>query len=535
MSQGSSPIYGHRSGTQPNAVLQALMRSGAGFSAHERNCAYLNLGQAGFANVSGISGLDFPDDGRAIGVVDWDRDGDLDLWFKNRSGPQLRLMENRLGNQKEWVSLRLEGTNCNRDAIGARVEIALYPTGADNTPENNFAVKTLTKTLRAGEGFLSQCSKWMHFGLGMASEIEDVVVHWPGGGAESFGPLAPRKRYVLVQGRGQATPAPTTPTENLHPGPLMPPRLSQPNRIVLSQPMPIPTLPYTDAKGNVASIGAGDGNFQLLALWSSQCAPCLKELKALGERRQQILDAGLDVVALCTDQIALNNSNLRRVEQIMARLNFSGQYGFVEPQAMDQLQLINEWVYFRTSKMPLPISFLLDERGELRAIYRGPIHWELLASDMDAIRNNDSLRHWAVPFRGRWRLPERPHRPLWVASRLLEFGDLPRAVDFIRANQKLAEMDEDYGPARLRLGMLLLSTDRIASSQVELRAAMERMPDSVDVHVALGTVEYLLGNVDRARNLFARSRLLDADRADELLRQASAELRRRGVSISVPQ
>ena len=33
---------------------------------------------ARFANVSAVSGIDFPEDGRALCLVDWDHDGDLD-------------------------------------------------------------------------------------------------------------------------------------------------------------------------------------------------------------------------------------------------------------------------------------------------------------------------------------------------------------------------------------------------------------------------------------------------------------------------
>ena len=40
------------------------------------------------------AGFDVPDDARAIGLTDWDQDGDWDLWVANRNGPQLRFFQN---------------------------------------------------------------------------------------------------------------------------------------------------------------------------------------------------------------------------------------------------------------------------------------------------------------------------------------------------------------------------------------------------------------------------------------------------------
>ena len=69
--------------------------------------------------------MDFPDDGRAISVTDWDNDGDLDLWITNRTAPRLRLMRNDTKEVNSFISLRLRGNGktVNKDAIGARVEI----------------------------------------------------------------------------------------------------------------------------------------------------------------------------------------------------------------------------------------------------------------------------------------------------------------------------------------------------------------------------------------------------------------------------
>ena len=173
--------------------LSEMIKEGRSFSAHERNCVFLNTGGKRFVTASGISGLDLPDDSRAVASVDWDRDGDLDVWISNRNAPRLRLFRNDYHTENQFVTFHLlgDGTTSNRDAIGARVEVVL----GDESSQR------LVKSLRAGEGFLAQSSKELHFGLGAAPIIRDVVVHWPGGRKEHFGPIEAGGRYQLKQGQ----------------------------------------------------------------------------------------------------------------------------------------------------------------------------------------------------------------------------------------------------------------------------------------------------------------------------------------------
>ena len=133
------------------------MKQGNSFSGKERNCAFLNLGDSQFANVSSVSGLDFIDDARGLAATDWDRDGDVDLIFANRTAPRLRYMQNEYAGNHQFISVGLEGRQSNRDGIGARVTV----TQGEGNP--------VSKTVRAGSGFLSQSSKRLTFGLGAAN------------------------------------------------------------------------------------------------------------------------------------------------------------------------------------------------------------------------------------------------------------------------------------------------------------------------------------------------------------------------------
>ena len=146
--------------------LHDLVRQGRSWSGNERNCCFLNTGQTRFANISGVSGIDFPDDARGISLVDWDHDGDLDVWVVNRNGPQVRYLRNDVPQDHHWLAVRLVGTTSNRDAIGARVEVMTKGQGRGAKTEIRNPRSAIVRSLRAGEGFVAQSSKWLHFGLG---------------------------------------------------------------------------------------------------------------------------------------------------------------------------------------------------------------------------------------------------------------------------------------------------------------------------------------------------------------------------------
>ena len=115
------------------AAIHRLVREGSSFSGREKNCSFWNVGDGTYADVSALSGLGQVDDARAAALVDWDRDGALDLWVANRTAPSVRFLRNATPRTNAWVAFDLEGTTSNRDGVGARVEVTLEPEGTDRT------------------------------------------------------------------------------------------------------------------------------------------------------------------------------------------------------------------------------------------------------------------------------------------------------------------------------------------------------------------------------------------------------------------
>ena len=195
---------------EQHRLFDEELRIGRSFSGQERHCAFLNLGELTFANVSSVSGLDHIEDGRGLALTDWDLDGDVDFLLTNRNAPMFRFLRNGIQADNHFASFKLTGNQSNRDAIGARIRIKLK--GGD----------WLTKTVTAGSGFISQSSKRITFGLGKSEVIEKVIIQWPDGSEDSLDDLAIDQHYLIEQTMGD--PLVKTfvrPTEaNLQPGPV---------------------------------------------------------------------------------------------------------------------------------------------------------------------------------------------------------------------------------------------------------------------------------------------------------------------------
>lgn len=187
------------------AAITRMLARGGSLSGREPNTCFLNLGSRGdvgprFADISGAARFDFHDDARAMALTDWDFDGDLDLWVLNRSAPQLRFLRNSKPDSGHYVAILLDapvGVG-NRDAIGARVEVEL------KGDADRGIVRA--RSVVAGSGFLSQSTRWLHFGLGAGGsgaekpEIVAVRVRWPDGSEQIAGPVASDRFYQWTLG-----------------------------------------------------------------------------------------------------------------------------------------------------------------------------------------------------------------------------------------------------------------------------------------------------------------------------------------------
>jgi enediyne biosynthesis protein E4 len=145
------------------------------------------------ANVSAQAGpvftKQFPARGLAIG--DYDNDGRVDVLIGN-NGEAPVLLKNNAGEGNHWVGLTLQGTACNRDAIGALITWSVGGT------------KRL-KMKVGGGSYLSAHDPREVLGLGTATSVDYVEITWPqpSGRVERLTNLPVDKYVTIVEGKGK--------------------------------------------------------------------------------------------------------------------------------------------------------------------------------------------------------------------------------------------------------------------------------------------------------------------------------------------
>ncbi|MEP7366802.1 MAG: tetratricopeptide repeat protein [Acidobacteriota bacterium] len=417
--------------------MNELIRSDGSWSGRERDVCYRNLGGGRFEDVSFVSGLDFSDDGRAWVTLDLDSDGDLDLVLKSRTGPQLRMMRNDSPAGNHGLIVELQGTTANRDAVGAAATLVTN------------RGRRLLRVVRSGSGFASQTSRRLQFGLAQGEQAKSIEIVWPGGGRQVIAQPPQTGTIRLKQGENFTALAPPKP-----------PALAASNEPFTERPWLVEPVAIIDAQ-----LKPYRGKKVLLNLWASWCPPCRAELEEFTKRAAEFTKAAVQVVLLSVEEDKPVPPGLP-FPSLKADNRTIGVYSVLYRNLFD-----------RRRDLALPISFLIDEKGNLLKFYQGPASIEDIAADTAA------SAHPSLPFAGtRYSVP--PTRNFNdLATAMAERGFQPEARALFET--ALARGQAGYEIYNNFAGLLIAAGDR-AQAEKLLRASVRDNPDQAGSNANLG-------------------------------------------------
>ncbi len=163
----------------------------AGIEFQQSRNVYWNLANGAFVDISKHAGPGVAQRSSARGAAfgDLNNDGTVEVVVNNLDATP-SLLVNRVV-PKNWMLIRLEGSQSNRNGIGARVTVR---TG-DNVQ---------VREVRSGGSFLSQNDFRLHLGLGPATQVDEIRIRWPAGLVESFSNVSTNQEVLLREGEGTA-------------------------------------------------------------------------------------------------------------------------------------------------------------------------------------------------------------------------------------------------------------------------------------------------------------------------------------------
>ena len=470
-------------------AVNLLIRQGGSLSARETNNFYVNCGDGTFADASGITGLDFPEDGRAFAAADLDQDGDLDLILKNRNSPQLRLLRNQAGSGYNAASFDLRGTRSNKDAVGAKITIE---TDAGSR----------SKFVKIGSGFLSQSSRRVWFGLANHVEIRRVKIDWPSGSVQTFRDLPANHRIVIVEGvdRTETLPFRSSRQMDDRPGDASEAPSGEPplyRGTWLLEKLAAPKFRLPGVNGRHRSLGMYKGRRVLLNFWATWCPPCREELRDLRAHREDLRDLGAAVLAISVD----DPSDRANVREYAKQEELPFPVLLADEDVIAAYNLVNRFLFDRKRDLAVPTSMLLDRDGNIVKIYRGRVPARQIIRDLqETPRTEAELVRAALPFPGQSFGMEFARDYTLIADAFRRAGLNDQAAFYYQ--HQLLEQGHDTPQSWNSLGLLHEQEGKSDQAREAYEKAILLNPDYADSHNNLGAMRLKSGEIDKAIDSF---------------------------------
>jgi len=473
-------------------AINELIRSDSTWNGRERNVAFANNRDGTFSDVSGVIGLDFPDDSRSFALADLDLDGRLEIVLKNRTAPQVRILRNAMSDLGSSIVFRLRGTKSNRDAVGSAVTIECNG-------------HRQTKYLHAGSGFLSQHSKELFFGVGKTDSTVRATVRWPSGLTQAFEPLPADHRIELEEGSQnfRAKPFGTSPPSYAQGSePQMTDQSPLSFASWLLEPLPAPDFSLPDLTGGSKQLASFRGRLVLLHFWTIAAPACHKQLELLEKNETDFVARDLQLLCVNVD----SPEDQERVKAFVSRKGFSVPILLATDRVAGVYNITYRFLFDRRRDLGIPTSLLLNRENQIVKVYQGEFDPLTLLSDAQAIPDTPAgFREKSLPFRGRVFREEFQRNLLTYGVALLQHGFLEEAA---AAFEQVTSSTPNDPVAYYNLGTLYLERKEPVRARAYLDQAVKLRPEYAEAWNNLGMVSAEEGHEDEAIRDFKQSLVL---------------------------
>lgn len=341
-------------GPQIDARLAGVERQGDRIWVHslhggERNRYFANRQGRSFEDISGLSGLDNVADSRGFAVLDYDRDGWLDVALVNANRPLFNLYRNKMpeaGLEGGVMAIRFVGGNrtatpskeygC-RDGFGARVSVDLGKT-------------RIVREHRCGEGWSTQHSATMIIGIGSHETVASVSVRWPSGKTASTKSI-PEGTLLTVY-------------ENSADSPSGEPFTRQTYRA-----MPPPSRPRSAVRPffpvRALDSAAKPARLRVYISFATSAASTLSDLPALKRLKEALGPEGVDLIAVPIDA-ADDNAKLGAFAQ-----QWKPASRLVNIPPAKRAEAVADYAKALDQEPPLPSTVITDDAGHILSAQPG--------------------------------------------------------------------------------------------------------------------------------------------------------------------
>lgn len=316
-------------------------------SGHERNNLFMNSAGTSFADMSALSGLDNPADGRGFALLDYNRDGRLDIALVNANVPAFNLYRNAMGNSGNVIAIRFKGANHSpspsegtvRDGYGALATVKL-PNG-----------QTLKREHRCGEGFASQNSATMLVGIGEATTAS-LKVKWPSGKVFELAKVSAGN--LVVARENEKDPF----SEDRYVQESRPARRTSPYKLPS---LGVFSLAATDTGANAES------PIRVYTTMATWCEACLRHLPEVSAMCEVLAEEHVEIVALPIDGDDNEQKLAAYEERFQPRYRLRKDLSPADRQ--DLTQFLNK--HLQTTEPPLPATVVTDHAGNTLQVTAG--------------------------------------------------------------------------------------------------------------------------------------------------------------------